>query len=263
MCAIIGFTTKSRSREEVQTYLDRTRSRGPDMARILETPLRHPRLPPAGHHGAGRERDAALCPGKGHGGVQRRALRLAAASGGPGGQGLRLPQRQRLRAPAPSVPGVRHGDVPAAGRGVRSHPLRRGDRRIHRRPGSHRHPPPVLRLRRRRGHRLCQRGQKPGGPVPLHPPLPAGALLAPGAVHSVRRPRPGGAVLHRRPGGGLPEHPLQAHRRGGQAAGRRRPPGLSPVRRPGTPAWCAPSPPGGWENPSAPSPSAWTPTPST
>ena len=38
MCAIIGFTTKSRSREEVQTYLDRTRSRGPDMARILETP---------------------------------------------------------------------------------------------------------------------------------------------------------------------------------------------------------------------------------
>ena len=38
MCAIIGFTTRSRSREEVQTYLDRTRSRGPDMARILETP---------------------------------------------------------------------------------------------------------------------------------------------------------------------------------------------------------------------------------
>ena len=38
MCAIIGFTGKSRTREEVRSCLDRTRSRGPDMARIKETP---------------------------------------------------------------------------------------------------------------------------------------------------------------------------------------------------------------------------------
>ena len=38
MCSIIGFTKKTRSRQEVQTYLDRTLSRGPDMARVAETP---------------------------------------------------------------------------------------------------------------------------------------------------------------------------------------------------------------------------------
>ena len=38
MCSIIGFTTKTRSRQEVQCYLDRTQSRGPDMARVTETP---------------------------------------------------------------------------------------------------------------------------------------------------------------------------------------------------------------------------------
>lgn len=37
MCSIIGFTTKTRSKEEVQYYLDRTQSRGPDMARVAET----------------------------------------------------------------------------------------------------------------------------------------------------------------------------------------------------------------------------------
>ena len=63
MCAIIGFTSKTRSREEVQACLDRTRSRGPDMARIGGDPLRLAGLPPAGHHGAGRAGDAALRPG--------------------------------------------------------------------------------------------------------------------------------------------------------------------------------------------------------
>ncbi|MGI6030226.1 MAG: asparagine synthase B [Eubacteriales bacterium] len=38
MCSIIGFTTKSRTMQEVQSYLDRTFSRGPDMARVMETP---------------------------------------------------------------------------------------------------------------------------------------------------------------------------------------------------------------------------------
>ena len=36
MCSIIGFTTKSRSEQEVRHYLDRTQSRGPDMARVME-----------------------------------------------------------------------------------------------------------------------------------------------------------------------------------------------------------------------------------
>ena len=38
MCSIIGFTKKTRSRREVQEHLDRTQSRGPDMARVEETP---------------------------------------------------------------------------------------------------------------------------------------------------------------------------------------------------------------------------------
>lgn len=38
MCSIIGFTQKTRTAEEVRYYLDRTRSRGPDMARVTETP---------------------------------------------------------------------------------------------------------------------------------------------------------------------------------------------------------------------------------
>ena len=72
MCAIIGFTTKSRSREEVQTYLDRTRSRGPDMARILETPsgwLGFRRLAIMGLDESGmqpfvRGKDMAVCNGE-------------------------------------------------------------------------------------------------------------------------------------------------------------------------------------------------------
>ena len=38
MCAIMGFTDKELTREEVLNYFDRTLSRGPDMSRILETP---------------------------------------------------------------------------------------------------------------------------------------------------------------------------------------------------------------------------------
>ena len=38
MCSIIGFTKKKRSREQVQACLDRTLTRGPDMARVVETP---------------------------------------------------------------------------------------------------------------------------------------------------------------------------------------------------------------------------------
>ena len=38
MCAIIGFSKKTRTREQVLTYFDRTLSRGPDMTRVLETP---------------------------------------------------------------------------------------------------------------------------------------------------------------------------------------------------------------------------------
>ena len=38
MCSIIGFTKKTRTRDEVRSYLDRTQARGPDMARVEETP---------------------------------------------------------------------------------------------------------------------------------------------------------------------------------------------------------------------------------
>lgn len=38
MCSIMGFSKKTRSKEEIQPYFDRTLSRGPDMSRIVETP---------------------------------------------------------------------------------------------------------------------------------------------------------------------------------------------------------------------------------
>ena len=38
MCAIMGFTKKSRTREEILPYFDRTLSRGPDMSSVVETP---------------------------------------------------------------------------------------------------------------------------------------------------------------------------------------------------------------------------------
>ena len=38
MCAIMGFTKKSRTKEEIAPYFDRTLSRGPDQSQIVETP---------------------------------------------------------------------------------------------------------------------------------------------------------------------------------------------------------------------------------
>ena len=38
MCAIMGFSKKTRTKEEILPYFDRTVSRGPDMSRIIETP---------------------------------------------------------------------------------------------------------------------------------------------------------------------------------------------------------------------------------
>ena len=38
MCSIIGFTKKTCGADQVRAYLDRTQSRGPDMARVAETP---------------------------------------------------------------------------------------------------------------------------------------------------------------------------------------------------------------------------------
>ncbi len=38
MCAIMGFSKKNITGEELSRYFDRTRSRGPDMSRIIETP---------------------------------------------------------------------------------------------------------------------------------------------------------------------------------------------------------------------------------
>lgn len=38
MCSIIGFSKKTRSVSQIRPYFDRTHSRGPDMARIIETP---------------------------------------------------------------------------------------------------------------------------------------------------------------------------------------------------------------------------------
>ncbi|MCI9121830.1 MAG: asparagine synthase B [Oscillibacter sp.] len=38
MCSIMGFETKTLSKEEIQPFFDRTRSRGPDCSQLLETP---------------------------------------------------------------------------------------------------------------------------------------------------------------------------------------------------------------------------------
>ena len=38
MCAIMGFSQKTYTKEELLPFFDRTRSRGPDMSRIIETP---------------------------------------------------------------------------------------------------------------------------------------------------------------------------------------------------------------------------------
>ena len=38
MCAIMGFSKKTYTKEELLPFFDRTRSRGPDMSRVIETP---------------------------------------------------------------------------------------------------------------------------------------------------------------------------------------------------------------------------------
>ena len=38
MCAIMGFSRKTLSRAELLPFFERTRSRGPDMSRVVETP---------------------------------------------------------------------------------------------------------------------------------------------------------------------------------------------------------------------------------
>ena len=45
MCAIMGFSKKELTREEVSRAFRRTRSRGPDATRILETPSQYDELP--------------------------------------------------------------------------------------------------------------------------------------------------------------------------------------------------------------------------
>lgn len=37
MCSIMGFSKKTIGREEIREYFDRTKSRGPDMSRVVET----------------------------------------------------------------------------------------------------------------------------------------------------------------------------------------------------------------------------------
>ena len=59
MCAIMGFSKKTYTKEELLPFFDRTRSRGPDMSQILETPSGW-LLSPAGHHGPDGGGDAAL-----------------------------------------------------------------------------------------------------------------------------------------------------------------------------------------------------------
>ena len=38
MCAIMGFSRKTLTQEELLPFFDRTKSRGPDMSRVVETP---------------------------------------------------------------------------------------------------------------------------------------------------------------------------------------------------------------------------------
>ena len=38
MCSIMGFEKKDVTREELQPFFARTKSRGPDMSRVVETP---------------------------------------------------------------------------------------------------------------------------------------------------------------------------------------------------------------------------------
>ena len=83
MCSIMGFTAGNRTREEVQAYLDRTASRGPDMARVFPTPsgwLAFRRLSIMGPDESGMQpftlgRDMVVCNGEIYGWrKQRQAL---------------------------------------------------------------------------------------------------------------------------------------------------------------------------------------------
>ena len=63
MCVIVGFTQKTRGREEVLACLDRAYTRGPDMARVAETASGWLGFRRLSIMGAGRAWDAALRPG--------------------------------------------------------------------------------------------------------------------------------------------------------------------------------------------------------
>ncbi len=41
MCSILGTTSKTIKREELRPFFDRTIPRGPDMSRLIETPIGH------------------------------------------------------------------------------------------------------------------------------------------------------------------------------------------------------------------------------
>ena len=72
MCAIMGFSKKTYTKEEIRPYFDRTVSRGPDMSRIVETPsgwLCFHRLAIMGLTEAGMQpfqlgRDSVVCNGE-------------------------------------------------------------------------------------------------------------------------------------------------------------------------------------------------------
>ena len=119
MCSIMGYCGRGADLAAFQKGFDRTLSRGPDDSRIVDVGggiLAFHRLAIMGLT-AGRECSplswtAAMlvCNGELYG---FRPMKTAA-----GGKWLHLPKRQRLRNPAAPVPGVRHGHVRHAGRGV-------------------------------------------------------------------------------------------------------------------------------------------------
>ena len=72
MCSIMGFSKKTRTKAEILPYFDRTRSRGPDMSRIVETPsgwlcfhrLAIMGLTPAGMQPFSLDGDYVVCNGE-------------------------------------------------------------------------------------------------------------------------------------------------------------------------------------------------------
>ena len=90
------------------------------------------------------------------------------------------------------------------------------------------------------GYCLCQRGQKPYRPVQRGISLPARPLLHRRSVCPLRRSDHRGCVPEGRFGDRVQKHPGKAHRRDRETAGRRRPSGLSSLRRSGfQPGVCA------------------------